>query len=77
MTTFKNLAGVKSEESFTQPLVDRVIYRQDLYKAMGVTSETLRRWLKEGKMPNADVQLSVRTVGWRLSTLHKAGIRVI
>jgi predicted DNA-binding transcriptional regulator AlpA len=57
--------------------IDRVIYRQDLYRAMGVTSETLRRWLKEGKIPPADVQLSVRTVGWRLSTLHAAGIKLL
>ena len=57
--------------------MDRVIYRQDLYKTLGVTSETLRRWMKNGKMPVPDVQLSRRTVGWRLSTLHEAGIGII
>lgn len=56
---------------------DRIIYRQDLYKLIGVTSETLRRWLKEGKMPAADIAISRRTVGWRLSTLHKAGIKLL
>lgn len=56
---------------------DRIIYRQDLYKLLGVTSETLRRWTKEGKMPTADIAISRRTVGWRLSTLHAAGIKLL
>lgn len=56
---------------------DRIIYRQDLYKLIGVTSETLRRWLKEGKIPAADIAISRRTVGWRLSTLHAAGIKLL
>lgn len=55
---------------------DRVIYRQDLYKMLGVTSETLRRWIRDGKMPAADVSITKRTMGWRISTLHTAGIRL-
>lgn len=56
---------------------DRVIYRQDLYKMLGVTSETLRRWLKDNRLPPADVAITQRTVGWRLSTLHAAGIMLL
>ena len=56
---------------------DRIIYRQDLYKLMGVTSETLRRWVKDGKIPSADIAISRRTVGWRLSTLQAAGIKLL
>lgn len=56
---------------------DRIIYRQDLYKLIGVTSETLRRWIIDGKMPPADIAISRRTVGWRLSTLHAAGIKLL
>jgi len=56
---------------------DRVIYRQDLYKMMSVTSETLRRWLRDGKIPAPDVAITQRTVGWRLSTLQAAGIRLL
>lgn len=56
---------------------DRIIYRQDLYKMLGVTSETLRKWLKDNRLPPADIAISRRTVGWRLSTLHAAGIRLI
>ena len=56
---------------------DRIIYRQDLYKMLGVTSETLRRWVKENKLPPADVSITQRTLGWRLSTLQAAGIRLL
>lgn len=56
---------------------DRIIYRQDLYKMLGVTSETLRRWIREGKMPCADIAITQRTVGWRLSTLQTAGIKLL
>lgn len=56
---------------------DRIIYRQDLYKMLGVTSETLRKWVKDNKMPPADIAISRRTVGWRLSTLQAAGIRLL
>lgn len=56
---------------------DRIIYRQDLYKMLGVTSETLRRYLRDKRIPPADVALTQRTVGWRLSTLQAAGIMLL
>lgn len=59
------------------PPVDRVVWRADLQEAMNVTSETVRRWLRAGKLPAPDVQLSRKTSGWRLSTLHQAGIRIV
>ncbi len=55
---------------------DRVIWRADLETSLNVTSSTVRRWLKAGKLPPPDVDISRRTRGWRLSTLHSAGIRV-
>ena len=55
---------------------DRVIWRPDLQQKMGVSSNTIRRWMIEGKLPPPDVDLSRRTRGWRLSTLHEAGIRL-
>jgi hypothetical protein len=57
-------------------LEDRVIWRADLQAQMHVTSETLRRWMRDGKLPKPDVDISRRTKGWRLSTLHSAGIRL-
>lgn len=56
---------------------DRVIYRTDLCKMLGVGSEALRRWLKAGKLPPPDVAISRKTMGWRLSTLHAAGIGLV
>ncbi|WP_219209177.1 helix-turn-helix transcriptional regulator [Variovorax boronicumulans] len=56
---------------------DRVIYRSDLCKMLGVGSEAMRRWMKAGKVPPPDVAISRRTVGWRLSTLQAAGIGLV
>ncbi|WP_418648639.1 helix-turn-helix transcriptional regulator [Thauera butanivorans] len=58
-----------------QPL-DPVIWRSDLKETIGVSSETIRRWLKSGKLPQPDVALSSRTMGWRASTLRAAGINL-
>lgn len=53
---------------------DRVIWRAELRQHTHVCSETIRRWLRDGKLPKPDVQLSRRTMGWRLSTLRAAGL---
>lgn len=53
---------------------DRVIWRRELQEATKVSSETMRRWMKSGKLPEPDVNLSNRTKGWRISTLRAAGI---
>lgn len=53
-----------------------VIWRPDLQARMGVSSNTIRRWMQAGKLPPPDVDLSRRTRGWRLSTLREAGIRL-
>lgn len=58
-------------------MTDRVIYRTDLCKMLGVGSEALRRWLKAGKLPPPDVAISRKTMGWRLSTLQKSGIGLV
>jgi len=55
---------------------DKVIWRRDLQTVMGVTSETVRRWLKSGKLPAPDVSMSRQTMGWRTSTLRAAGINL-
>jgi hypothetical protein len=57
---------------------DRIVWRSEIPKlAGGVTSETVRRWMKSGKLPKPDVDLSLKTKGWKLSTLHTAGIGLI
>jgi predicted DNA-binding transcriptional regulator AlpA len=56
---------------------DRVLTRRELMDAINVTStETIRRKLKDKKLPPPDVKLSQRIVGWRRSTLVAAGINV-
>lgn len=55
---------------------ERVIWRRELQKDLDVSSETMRRWLLSGKLPPLDVDLSVRSRGWKLSTLRAAGIKV-
>lgn len=70
--------GDLSEQNMIEvPPEDRIIYRQDLYEMLKVTSETLRRWIRDGKLPPADVAITQRTMGWRLSTLQAAGIRLL
>lgn len=56
---------------------DRVLTRAELMAAINVTTtETIRRKLRDKKIPPPDVKLSQRIVGWRVSTLRKAGINV-
>ena len=55
---------------------DRVIWRRELQQATKVSSETIRRWMQNGKLPQPDVNLSNRTKGWRVSTLRAAGINL-
>lgn len=59
-----------------QQAIDRVIWRQDLQDMLRVSSETMRRWINGGKLPEPDVAISRRTMAWRLSTLRAAGIKL-
>ncbi len=56
---------------------DPVIWRADLAKLCHVGSECIRRWIRSGKLPAPDVDLSLKTRGWKRSTLRKAGINVV
>lgn len=55
---------------------DRLILRGALPAELGVSSETVRRWMRDGKLPKPDVDLSLRTRGWKLSTLRAAGLNL-
>lgn len=55
---------------------NEVIWRQDLQAKCDVTSETIRRWLKEKRLPEPDVAITRRKMGWRRSTLIAAGINL-
>jgi len=59
----------------TEP--DAMVWRRDLRAYFGdVSDETVRRWIKQGKLPKPDVDFSARTRGWKLSTLRRAGIKL-
>lgn len=56
---------------------DRVIWRKDLRKLCGdVCGETIRLWIKSGKLPPPDFKLTLKTMGWKVSTLRAAGFPV-
>lgn len=57
--------------------IDEIIWRPDLCTKLKRSSECVRRWIKSGKLPKPDVALSHRTMGWRMSTLHAAGIKLV
>jgi hypothetical protein len=56
---------------------DRIIFRADLQAQLKVGSEAIRRWIRDGKLPTPDVNISLRTRAWRLSTLQAAGINLL
>lgn len=67
---------MKSSTLATSSSLDRVVWRTDLQTELNVTSNTVLRWMKAGKLPPPDVAISRKTKGWRLSTLHNAGIGI-
>lgn len=56
--------------------IDRIVWRTDLQAELRRSSETVRRWLKDGTLPKPDIQPSPSCMGWRLSTLRAAGINL-
>lgn len=71
---------MSSIDTPTTPVEDRVIYRDEFRAKMGgaagkpITSETVRVWIKLKKIPEPDVAISMRTRGWKASTLRAAGL---
>jgi hypothetical protein len=55
---------------------DYVIFRPELMKRLDVCSETIRRYLKDKKLPPPDVNMSAKKRGWKVSTLRSAGINL-
>jgi hypothetical protein len=40
----------------------------------GVSSETIRLWIRDKRIPAPDVKITSKSHGWKLSTLRAAGI---
>lgn len=55
---------------------DPIIWRDELTAMCRKSGETVRRWIKSGRLPTPDVKLSARTMGWKLSTLRAANINL-
>jgi hypothetical protein len=55
---------------------NEVIKRSDLPRLLKVSSDTVRKYIKSGKLPSYDVALSRKTSGWKRSTLVNAGVKV-
>jgi predicted site-specific integrase-resolvase len=55
---------------------DYVILRRHLRERLEVCNETIRQWIRTGKLPPPDVNLSRRVQGWRVSTLRNHGINI-
>jgi predicted DNA-binding transcriptional regulator AlpA len=55
---------------------DPIIWRSQLHKLLELSSDTVRRMLKDGKLPKPDVDLSRKTRGWKRSTLRAAGVNL-
>lgn len=57
--------------------IDRVLWRADLRAALGCSPDTLRRYIRDKKVPPPDVHLSQRMMAWKVSTLRAAGLNLI
>jgi hypothetical protein len=55
---------------------DPIIKRADLPRLLAVHTDTVRRMIKDKKLPGYDVALSRKTCGWKRSTLVAAGVNV-
>lgn len=59
----------------TQAIQDAPVFPKDLMRTLGLKHRnTLREYIKAGKVPKPDVQLTAKTRYWHRSTLVKAGI---
>lgn len=79
----KTLVSLASPESSPHPGSEApaaddgaILTRADLMSKLNCSRETVRRWLKTGKLPQPDVAISQKTLGWKRSTLTAAGIRI-
>ncbi len=50
--------------------------RHELRAALGVSGETLRRYIRDRKLPPPDIDLGPKAQWWHRATLEAAGIRL-
>ena len=77
MTTVTTQEQARALATPITTVEDRILVRSDLCEMLGVSSETIRRWLNSGALPKPDIALSRKTQAWRLSSLNAAGIGIL
>ena len=62
----------------TQKMVaaDPIVWRDDLREVLGVSNQTVLRWLKTNVLPKPDIYPTRKTMGWKLSPLRSAGFDI-
>lgn len=53
-----------------------IIQRREIAALFGVSTETINRWIKTGKLPAMDFFISTHKCGWNRSTLADAGVNL-
>jgi hypothetical protein len=57
---------------------DGIIWRDELQERLGgVSTKTLKRYIDAGRLPPPDLRISLKRVGWKFSTLAKAGLEAL
>lgn len=55
---------------------DPIVWRDELRKLVGRSSETIRLWMKNGTLPAPDSMPTTKLMGWKRSTLLARGFPV-
>lgn len=55
---------------------DPIVWRDELRKVVGRSSETIRLWMKNGTLPPPDSKPTTKLMGWKRSTLIARGFPV-
>lgn len=51
-----------------------IVFADDIKRTLGISSNTLTNWLREGRIPQPDVKITNRTRYWLRSTLVAAKV---
>lgn len=60
----------------TTQTLERVFWRDEIMRILNISSDGLRKLIKAGKFPPADVPITNRTQGWNTSTLLAKGFKL-
>lgn len=55
---------------------ERMVMRPEVRTILGVSNETLRRWIRDQQFPAPDVSFTRLRHGWKASTLRRRGLVV-